>query len=416
MNDTHEEKELAIDTAAGLQSFLEYVNDAYTELTELIQEVAVFGRDMSKEAEVAYEIYEHLIESVAQYEMVLERGGVMRGEDVATLQTLYSELVTIIDTLSTNNVTQTPAPVREPESFDIQKQLTVQHTESVPQVFAETSATLNDLLVAATKLAEKGDVLLHKYEEVKDVQPTTQALDIPKFYYTQLGVSVARAKKIKDEIFALSQQRDNNRSEPILQHYRDILEEIDKNYEQLDKGLDAYFEPEPAAAQKEVAVKEISHPPLRIPSDDFSHTDERITDLTPYTKRALASSELRTAASQKYRTRAQLEAALKREIYRVEAPSKLDSVLGIKHPSCFYTFLHDMSVEAITQFDALPRETIKDALQKRDIPYEIYINWTDAFYDIVEIMQPPKNMKFGELFVRAELELLVDEKNDTLPK
>lgn len=415
MNTTHEEKALLINTAAGLQSFLEYVNDAYTELTELIQEVAVFGHDMSKEAEVAYEIYEHLIESVAQYEMVLERGGVMRAEDVTTLQTLYSELVTIIDTLPTSHgakASSAPNPVSE--SGEKSKQLTVQRTEDVPQVFAEASATLNDLLVAATKLVEKGDVLLHKYEEVKEVPTTTEALNIPKFYYTQLGIGAERAKKVKDEIFSLSQQRDNNRAQPLLQHFKDILEEIDKNYEQLDKGLDAYFEPESMVVQKDGVTKEISHAPLRIPTDDFSHTDERITDLTPYTKRALASSELRAAASQKYRTRAQLEAALKREIYRVEAPSKLDTVLGITHSSCFYTFLHDMTVEAITQFDALPRETIREALKKRDIPYEIYINWTDAFHDIVEIMQPPKNMKFGELFVRAELELLVDEKNDTL--
>jgi hypothetical protein len=411
MYDTHEEKELAIDTTAGLQSFLEYVNDAYTELTELIQESTVFGHDLSKETNIAYEIYEELIESVARYEMVLERGGLIRNEDVLALQALYSELVTIIDNL--------PAPVHTPPVVEARvteqpvKPLTIQSTESVPEVFSETSKTLNDLLVAAGKLVEKGDVLLHKYEEIKDAPETTEALNIPKFYYAQLGVSAARAKKIKDEIFTLSQERDNNRAEPLLQHFKDILEEIDKNYEQLDKGLDGYFEPElPAVAETTAPVGTISHTlPTHIPSDDFSHGDERITDLSPYTKRALASSELRTAASQKYRTRAQLEAALKREIYRVEAPSKLDTVLGITHASCFYTFLHDMTVEAIAQFDALPRESIREALQKRDIPYEIYINWTDIFYDIVEIMQPPKNMKFGELYVRAELELLVEDKN-----
>lgn len=410
MYNSHEEKELAIDTRAGLESFLEYVNDAYTELTELMQEVSVLGKDMSEESEAAYEIYEHLIESVAQYEMFLEQGGIMKNEDVATLQSLYSELVTIIDSLPTKSASEAYVPDTSHKT-EQPKQLTVQQGSVVPEVFSETNATLNDLLVAATKLVEKGEVLLHKYEELKDVAVNDEALNIPRFYYTQLGISTARSKKIRDEIFSLSQERDNNRAEPLLQHFRDMLEEVDKNYEQLDKGLDAYFEPEsPAGGNHKKEVNPGVH--QRIPSDDFAHFDERTTDLTPYTKRALASSELRAAASEKYRTRIQLEAALKREIYRVEEPSKLDMVLGITHPSCFYTFLHDMTVEALLQFDSLPRETIREALAKRDIPYEIYINWTDAFYDMVEIMQPPKNMKFGELFVRAELELLVDEKTN----
>jgi hypothetical protein len=96
-------------------------------------------------------------------------------------------------------------------------------------------------------------------------------------------------------------------------------------------------------------------------------------------------------------------------VYRVEAPSKLDALLGIKHESAF-SFLKDMTLAQIDDFDAQNRETIRAILFDKNIPYEMYMTWMEALPYLESHVDTYDEMKFIELFVRCEIEMQIAER------
>jgi hypothetical protein len=86
--------------------------------------------------------------------------------------------------------------------------------------------------------------------------------------------------------------------------------------------------------------------------------------------------------------------------------------MGIRHASAFL-FLKDMSLEDIFAFDHSPRVVIRGELAAKNIPYELYVEWMYILSDIQSVLEAPLHVSFGELFVRAELELLLHEQSTT---
>jgi hypothetical protein len=106
---------------------------------------------------------------------------------------------------------------------------------------------------------------------------------------------------------------------------------------------------------------------------------------------------------------ATFEAALRREVYRVEAPSRLDSLLGVKHASAF-VFLKGMTLADIDEFDGQKnRENIRFDLKQSNVPYETYMNWVAAIPYMEALTDSHDDMLFGELFIRSEIELLSEK-------
>lgn len=131
------------------------------------------------------------------------------------------------------------------------------------------------------------------------------------------------------------------------------------------------------------------------------------TELAPLIISALKDVRYRTFVEHAFTSASEFETSLMRRVNEIETPSKLDSVLGIEHKSAFHTFLRDQTIAEIERFDQQPREQLRQQLIEKDIEYEVYVEWMEGFYDMLQMVRIPTSMKFGELFIRAEMEELM---------
>lgn len=437
MQDNTEEKELSIDTKAGLEAFLEYAEETYHELSQKIDALEEKGIDLDEEVFEAKKIYKNIHVLVDSCLADLKRHEVIDNEDAENIQLFYNRLTEMIDDLDEREserkeVVSLPivsAPKKEVVPVYEEPQPVIAPTSVIKPVqreikSGEDSDTFRDLHKAASVLVEKSEVLLVKYRDIVEVVDSGNEFNVPKSYYAQLSITAKRAASIHAELTQILKDLHAQHLPSVIVNFKHILEEIGKNLELLDTALDGYFEDEesqedvalPQAPQTKATTPTASIPTpymqeVRTATEAFSPSNEKITELSNFVKKALMVPEYRAVAGQTFKTHTQFEAALKREIYRIEAPSRLDSVLGVKYASAFSTLLKDLKVIEIESFDTKPRPEIRAILLSKNIPYEVYVAWLDGFYDMIELIIPPPQMTFGELFVRAELELLLHNQN-----
>ena len=128
-----------------------------------------------------------------------------------------------------------------------------------------------------------------------------------------------------------------------------------------------------------------------------------------YIAKALRDPYYKEIATSHYSSPIQLQSALEREVLRAEAPSKLDSVLGVRYNSAFFDLLRDLTIEEVIAFDDQSGPEIRAILAEANIDYFIYNSWVKALPGMIELVEPTENITFGELFVLAELEVLTFE-------
>lgn len=164
--------------------------------------------------------------------------------------------------------------------------------------------------------------------------------------------------------------------------------------------------PKPEPVVEQPVAARAPAPRLR----ELRSTHERgalTSSLAPLITNALREQRYRSFVEQAFGSPSDFEVSLLRRIAVVEAPSKLDTVLGINHDSAFNDLLKDMTIAEVEQFDRLPREQLRAALTEKNIEYEAYVQWLEGFYAMLQILRVPVAMTFGELFVRAEIEELM---------
>ncbi len=378
-----EEKELSIDTPQGLQEFLSFVQDVYRDYIVALQQTE--GAEVLVRGDlVAVEIANRKAEElVAHHTKVLEFGGEIYEEDIAELQSLYDSIVAAYDRL-----TKAPAPTVTPEQA-------YQALGSVDGL----DATLD----RAKLLAVHVDELVYEFSELETATITTAELKLGKLLYEQLkACSTDVLTKVKEiEQFSVIASR-----EELLHVAKKIdadLDTLTEAIEQLQKSLLRFFEADDFKDQTPER-KQVSEQDVR---------DERAAKLfgqqslfSEAIKTLLADQSYRAILQSQFSSPAAFEAALRREVYRVEAPSKLDALLGVKHTSAFL-FLKDMTLSAIDAFDGQTnRAAIRAELQKRGILYETYMAWMQALPYMESLVVAHDDMTFLELFVRSEIELL----------
>ena len=151
----------------------------------------------------------------------------------------------------------------------------------------------------------------------------------------------------------------------------------------------------------------IEHQPL--PSQNVRQESVRKTPLSPFVIKVMRDPEYQSFLQQTFASPVSFEAHLRREINVIERPSKLDSVLGIKHTSAFFGILFNKTIRELEEFDAQPSVHIRQILAQKDIPYEVYVQWVREFHLIKDLADRKPNMSFAELFIRAEVEVLLSK-------
>ncbi len=377
------EKELSIDTPQGLQEFLQFIDDVYRDFVVALQqttgaEVMVNGDLLA--VETARRKAEEL---VTHHTKLLEFGGEIFEEDIAELQSLYDTIASAYDRLTK----------------------TSHHTTDYHGAYAtieNNTAGLDATLDRAKLLAVHVDELVYEFSELETAKITTPELKLGRLLFEQLKAAAASAiEKVRD----MEQFGAVASPEELLMVAERIDGELDTlthTIEQLQKSLLRFFETDDFAHQT----------PERKNAAEVMKKNERAAKLfdqqTVFTgplKELLKDAEIRTILQERHSAPAAFEAALKREVYRVEAPSKLDALLGVKHASTF-EFLKDMTLAEIDAFDSKQREVIRAELQQKNIPYETYTAWIQALPYMESYVAAHDDMSFLELFIRSEIEMV----------
>ncbi len=384
-----EEKELSIDTPQGLQEFLRFVEDVYRDFVVALQqtsgaEVMVNGDLLA--VETARRRAEEL---VAHYTKVLEFGGEIFEENIAELQTEYDTIASAYDRLTKSTFPPT-----------------VTDESEIPQ---HTQAGLDVTLDRARMLAVHADELVYEFSELETAKASTPELKLGKLLYEQLKLTASTTLRKVEEV---QQFGTITSPEDLLRVATRIdadLDELTTTLKQLQTSLLRFFETEDFADQT----------PDRKNAAEAMKKHERAAKLfdqqsifTEVLSRLLKDTDIRSILQERYSSPAAFEAALKREVYRVEAPSKLDALLGVTHASAF-SFLKDMTLVSIDEFDSQPRDHIRALMLQRDIPYEMYMAWIQAMPYLESYVDAHDEMSFLELFVRSEIELLRVESERT---
>ncbi len=382
MNET-EEKELSIDTPAGLQEFLRFIEDVYSDFVVALQQTA--GAEVLVSGDLlAVETARHKAqELVAHHSKVLDFGGEIFQEDITELQSLYDTIASAHDRIVT--------PQHHPAT-----------THDAYEVLEDGLTGIDSTLDRAKLLAIHADELVYEFSELETAKITTPELKLGKLLYEQLKATAASTVMKVQEIERATAFGVSGDIIAVAQRVDQELDTLTQTLEQLQKSLLRFFETDTFTDQV----------PERKDALEAMRKNERAAKLfdqpsffTGVVKEVLKEPRNRSILQARYSSPAAFEAALKREVYRVEAPSKLDALLGIKHESAF-AFLKGMTLSAIDSFDSQARETIRATLAEKNIPYETYMAWMQAMPYLESYVEAHDDMTFIELFVRSEIEML----------
>jgi hypothetical protein len=382
---TTEHKELRIDTEEGLREFLQHTKDLYNGLVDAVE--AQGTEAATAQLQQAAQAFNQACDVTEMGLHSLALGISLNDLLVSEIQDRYNDLATLHDLFVIEVAHEVEEEVFEKEEVVVP-----------PTVILESS---NTFVVAATTLAEKARVLLSRYEDLAVVPAEKDELSIARFYYGQLQ---GLAKEVTATTAAIEQQKPTLEISAALQaSVTKTLEELDTKLNALDKELDRFFEPEvvPVVEKKDLSNEQAS-------TESQKARSGRKSEFSAIVERVLLDRRYATFVEKRFHTKTQFELQLAREVARIEAPSKFDMFLGIRHESAFL-FLKNMSLEEITAFDHAPRVVIRGELAAKDIPYELYVEWMYIISDIQSVLQAPLHISFGELFVRAELELMLRE-------
>jgi hypothetical protein len=301
MNDS-QDKELSIDTPAGLVEFLRFLEDVYRDFVVALQhthgaEVMVDGDLMKVETARS-----KAAELVAHHIKILEFGGELYQEDIEELQSLYDVIVAAHDKL-----TQTPRAVTL--------------NEETYAAIAETGG-LDATLERAKILAIHIDELVYEFSELENAKITTAELKLGKLLYDRLKTAAEAALTKVDEVEQLSVIASPQELLHVAEKIDADLDSLTETVTQLKKSLLRFFEADSFQDQT----------PERKNLEEKAKKDERAAKLfdqpsifTDIVKILIKEEENRSVLQERYSSPAEFEAALKREVYRVEAPSRLDA-------------------------------------------------------------------------------------------
>ncbi|MEN9920544.1 MAG: hypothetical protein RL538_437 [Candidatus Parcubacteria bacterium] len=328
---------------------------------------------------------------------------------------------------------------------------------------SEFLAELRSLIATADASHKRAEAMLEKYQEITEVIAADNVINIGQHYYNQLGVSAERARSTKHRLTEYLTKHDKL-SELVLEHLKDTVQEIEENLDQLEQGLGHFFEadtdgveeggetavratsgsvgvgkedeaevivpivikspePEPEVAplsrqQVESAIakavandneRQIHHAPLEGPLVSKAERGPR-TSLSEVVDRILEIPRYKQFAARTFNSKAHLEVTLRREIQKIETAQTSGffyETFGYKYANTFDVFLSTMTSPEIFEFDTQPYAVKKEVLAQKNVKYETYLAWVDMMAEMFELTHAHKDITFGELFVRSELEELM---------
>ena len=443
-SESHEE--LVIDTMEGLVDFFAYAQDAFHDFKESAatcpsEELCA---PYLKQAEDAYEEIQSLVERHCK---VLDLGGFLTEEDAEEIQTLYNKIITAQDGLEAtlnpdsesddNNTEGDPVRSFYMEEIDEEEtdydEISRRNTPSLAQgslhITDETESTsshvairhvsidseafrrnLNNTKTSVDTLVSKAETMLHEYQEMSESTEDEENFRNGVLLYQQLKASADSIKDLSFTIVARMNTPVAEDAELFLQHVADELKEYEEGLSQIDAGLSLYFD-EPESIATESSPLPSTEAPKAAKENQFEVYRSNLfskNEMRPAIEKVAAVPEYKKFLSEYFTSPGAFEAYLRREINVHEKVSKFDSVFGIVRKSPFDTLLRDMPLQELESFDRQPTEALRHVLLEKDIQYEMYVDWMHDYEVMKQMIHTTPTMTFGELYVRAMVEELMD--------
>lgn len=461
-----QEQELAIDTVEGLVDFLAYANEAFADFEEATSSCP------SKEVctpyqKTATEAYLKIQSLVERHCKVLDYGGFMSEEDVEEIQSLYNEIVTAEEALSqlvqyqergevsldSDDSNQNTVAAEElsygdnsfqgeelddteeldePESsFGWSKSVLPSENGTVPivdesevgsmvsirQTPFDTETirfSLKEISRRAETLLTVGEAKLHEYQELSETDgnddDTKNGIDL----YRDLENSVREVRELFTVVSTYQTGPITEERAEFVATAQASLDEFETQLPIIDKALAWFFE-QPQAELEEVhnASKEIPH----AANDNENEKKESIfkpnlfskNEMRPAIEAVLLNSEYKNFLASYFTSPGAFEAYLRRKVLQFDEPSRFDRWFGVDRKSPFDTLLRDMTIAEVDVFEKQSGVELEKILREKDIEYRAYVEWMKEYETIRSIFKPSPEMTFGELFVIAEVEYLMQE-------
>lgn len=268
------------------------------------------------------------------------------------------------------------------------------------------------LAKTAEPLTLKAERMQLEYKELTTADEEDEDLKNGLFLYRQLAVSTAQVHELLDEVELRLKDPAKEGLDLFLAHATNELAEYADNLEGIDKGLEWYFDDIEGQHEAAAPAGQSTTMPQAGPASVeklYRPALFKKDELRPYIDAVVMEPEYKRFLSSRFASPTEFEAYLRREIISREEPSKLDKVLGIVHQSPFDSLLISMTLAELEQFDQQPVESLRAALQEKDIQYEFYVDWLHTYPIMKHMINPPAAMTFGELFVRAMVEDAMDQ-------
>ena len=431
-----DEKGLEIETAQGLQSFLDYIAADYA----ILNDSGLLNAHLEA-------VHQELQDTISKCLRLLKNGEGVSDEAVSDMQNLYNEIVAAADELLLEEASA--ASTQQPEKSE-----EVELGESMP----ETVVALNDndpaetvteekrdkLLKSATELVLAAKKLLAEYAEPVSQYPDT-SFNPAVHLYAELKETSARVQSILELVTTLKDKDLSDIDSLVFEHYEEQLEEVEENLEQLEEGLDNLFSED----KVEVAVltKKPSTGKLAVSLDEHGASEVTITTPPPkpkifaepaeparaiqnsllapklreevvlkspissYVKMALRDVRYQQFIDNHFSSLDDIEISFLRRVQQVEMPSQFQMLLGEKTESAFHTFLKDMKTNDVEAFNRQKPEIKRQTLKAKNIQYEAFFDWMGIYDQMKNQVRVRPDMTFGELFVRNEIEELISVMN-----
>ena len=132
---------------------------------------------------------------------------------------------------------------------------------------------------------------------------------------------------------------------------------------------------------------------------------ESVHEKQSLTNRYLKAPKYQAFIAEHFSSPGGFERILDSTITKIEAETidHIERWLGETSASAF-ELIKDMTIAEVEAMAASGYDNIHFLLQKENVKYETFVAWVEVLEVMVDAMEPPKNVPFGELFARFMIE------------
>jgi hypothetical protein len=457
---TVEQEELSIDSIDGLVDFFAYAQDAFQDFKESAASGALETALCEPYVQQATAAYEEIQALVERHCKVLDLGGFLSEDDVEEMQALYNKIVAAQDELekhsTSETITDTEVSLLEEEtpegvfvtaeSVDAVEDVSDTYEDEIEEIRAITKAQGSLQITDETEVANstvtirhisidseafrrnlssvrgrgivliaKAEAMLVEYQEMSETSEAESGFAERAQLYQQLGEAVSALKRITTTITTRINAPVTEDAEYFLHSATDQVHTYEELIVQIDKGLKSFLDESEIASHPTVSAAPLSDAalPKKAANNHFEAYRPNLfskNEMRPAIEKVATVPEYKRFLTEYFSSPGAFEAYLRRDIGIREKISKFDAVFGIVRKSPFDTLLRDMTLADLEVFDRQPSESLRQVLLDKDIQYEMYVDWMHDYEVMKQMIRTTPTMTFGELYVRAMVEVLMDEK------